>query len=253
MLALFRDLEKAARSALPILLAGEPGTGKELFARAAHRLSARAEAPFVAVNMGAIPAELFESEMFGHVRGSFTGAVADRKGLFEQANRGTIFLDEVGELRAEHQSKLLRVLQDKSFYRVGGTRPTTVDVRIVAASNRDLERGQRGGVVPEDLYFRLKGLVLRLPPRCASGRGTFRSWPRASSARQPPRSDDRPYPCPRRALAALGGTTGPATRELQNCLRQALALPTAPPSRSPTCLPAREQSHDVIPEATRPS
>jgi len=90
-----RDLEKAARSALPILLAGEPGTGKELFARAAHRLSARAEAPFVAVNMGAIPAELFESEMFGHVRGSFTGAVADRKGLFEQANRGTIFLDEV--------------------------------------------------------------------------------------------------------------------------------------------------------------
>src|SRR5438093_18828 len=130
LLALFRDLEKAARSALPILLAGEPGTGKELFARAAHRLSARAEAPFVAVNMGAIPAELFESEMFGHVRGSFTGAVADRKGLFEQANRGTIFLDEVGELRAEHQAKLLRVLQDKSFYRVGAPRPTTVDVRV---------------------------------------------------------------------------------------------------------------------------
>jgi len=138
LLALFRDLEKAARSLLPILLAGEPGTGKELFARAAHRLSARAEGPFVAVNMSAIPPDLFESEMFGHVRGGFTGAVADRKGFFEQANRGTIFLDEVGELRPDHQSKLLRVLQDKSFYRVGGSRPTTVDVRIVAASNRDL-------------------------------------------------------------------------------------------------------------------
>jgi len=164
MLTLFRDLEKAARSTLPILIAGEPGTGKELFARAAHRLSPRADGPFVAVNMGAIPAELFESEMFGHVRGSFTGAVADRKGLFEQANRGTIFLDEVGELRPEHQAKLLRVLQDKSFHRVGAARPTTVDVRVVAASNRDLERGAAEGWFREDLYFRLKGLVLRLSP-----------------------------------------------------------------------------------------
>src|SRR5256885_3680788 len=102
--------------------------------------------------------------MFGHVRGSFTGAVADRKGLFEQRSRGTIFLDEVGERRPEHQSKLLRVLQDKSFYRVGAPRPTTVDVRVVAASNRDLERGSAAGWFREDLYFRLKGLVLRLPP-----------------------------------------------------------------------------------------
>ena len=162
--ARFRDLEKAARSSLPILLAGEPGTGKELFARAAHRLSPARRRPFVAVNMAAIPAELFESEMFGHVRGSFTGAVADRKGYFEQAGRGTIFLDEVGELRPEHQSKLLRVLQDKSFNRVGASRPTTVDVRVVAASNRDLEHGVAEGWFREDLYFRLKGLVLRLPP-----------------------------------------------------------------------------------------
>src|SRR5437870_7783809 len=114
--------------------------------------------------MGAIPAELFESEMVGHARCSFTGAGGDRKGLFEQAHRGTIFLDEVGELRPEHQSKLLRVLQDKSFHRVGATRPTTVDVRVVAASNRDLERGVAAGWFREDLYFRLKGLVLRLPP-----------------------------------------------------------------------------------------
>ena len=247
MLTLFRDLEKAARSALPILIAGEPGTGKELFARAAHRLSARAEGPFVAVNMGAIPAELFESEMFGHVRGSFTGAVADRKGMFEQANRGTIFLDEVGELRPEHQSKLLRVLQDKSFYRVGATRPTTVDVRIVAASNRDLERGSAEGWFREDLYFRLKGLVLRLPP--------LRERPQdipilaerfvheaAAEVGRPP------LPLSEAARAALERNDWPGNaRELQNCLRQALALAdgaaiTVADLRLQTREPVREDS-----------
>ena len=245
MLTLFRDLKKAARSGLPILIAGEPGTGKELFARAAHRLSARAEGPFVAVNMGAIPAELFESEMFGHVRGSFTGAVADRKGMFEQANRGTIFLDEVGELRPEHQSKLLRVLQDKSFYRVGATRPTTVDVRIVAASNRDLERGSAEGWFREDLYFRLKGLVLRLPP--------LRERPQdipilaerfvreaAAEVSRPP------LPLSEAALAALERNDWPGNaRELQNCLRQALALADgAALTVADLRLAAREQSHD---------
>jgi DNA-binding NtrC family response regulator len=245
MLALFRDLEKAARSALPILLAGEPGTGKELFARAAHRLSARAEAPFVAVNMGAIPAELFESEMFGHVRGSFTGAVADRKGLFEQANRGTIFLDEVGELRAEHQSKLLRVLQDKSFYRVGGTRPTTVDVRIVSASNRDLERGSAEGWFREDLYFRLKGLVLRLPPLRERPRDV--SLLAARFVREAAAEVGRPpLPLSEAALAALERNDWPGNaRELQNCLRQALALADgAALTVADLRLAAREQSHD---------
>jgi DNA-binding NtrC family response regulator len=224
MLARFRDLEKAARTSLPILIAGEPGTGKELFARAAHHLSPRAEGPFVAVNMGAIPAELFESEMFGHVRGSFTGAVADRKGYFEQAHRGTIFLDEVGELRPEHQAKLLRVLQDRSFHRVGATRSTTVDVRVVAASNRDLERGSAEGWFREDLYFRLKGLVLRLPP--------LRERPRdvpllaARFVRDAAAEVGRPpLPLSEAALAALEHNDWPGNaRELQNCLRQALAL-----------------------------
>jgi transcriptional regulator with PAS, ATPase and Fis domain len=164
LLRLYRDLKKGAKSPLTVLVLGEPGTGKELFARAVHRLSQRAGKTFIAVNMAAISPELFESELFGHTRGSFTGATGDRRGYFELANHGTIFLDEIGDLRLDHQSKLLRILQEKSFYRVGATVPTTVDVRIVAATNRDLQRGVSEGWFREDLYFRLTGLVFRLPP-----------------------------------------------------------------------------------------
>ena len=164
LLRLYRDLKKGAKSPLTVLVLGEPGTGKELFARAVHRLSPRAGKTFIAVNMAAISPELFESELFGHTRGSFTGATADRRGYFELADHGTIFLDEIGDLRVDHQSKLLRILQEKSFYRVGATVPTAVDVRIVAATNRDLQRGVSEGWFREDLYFRLTGLVFRLPP-----------------------------------------------------------------------------------------
>ncbi|ALA57227.1 sigma 54-interacting transcriptional regulator [Nitrospira moscoviensis] len=164
LLRLYRDMKKGARAPLTVLLLGEPGTGKELFARAVHRLSPRSGKTFIAVNMAAVSPELFESELFGHTKGSFTGATADRRGYFELANHGTIFLDEIGDLRLDHQSKLLRVLQEKSFYRVGATVPTTVDVRIVAATNRDLQRGVSEGWFREDLYFRLSGLVFRLPP-----------------------------------------------------------------------------------------
>jgi DNA-binding NtrC family response regulator len=224
MLGLVRDLEKAARSTLPILIIGEPGTGKELFARAAHRLSRRAEGPFVAVNMAAIPPELFESELFGHVRGGFTGAVADRKGWFEQADGGTIFLDEVGDLRPEHQSKLLRVLQEKSFHRVGATRATAVDVRVVAATNRDLERGVAEGWLREDLYFRLKGLVLTLPPLRAR-RGDV-ALLAGRILEQAAEEMKRPgLVLSEAALAALERHDWPGNvRELQNCLRQAAAL-----------------------------
>jgi DNA-binding NtrC family response regulator len=227
VLGLFRDLQKAARSSLPIVITGEPGTGKELFARAAHRLSARAAQPFVAVNMAAIPPELFESELFGHVRGSFTGAVADRKGWLEQADRGTIFLDEVGELRADHQSKLLRALQEKTFYRVGATRPTTVDVRVVAATNRDLERGVAEGWFREDLYFRLKGLVLALPPLRA--RRDDIALLATRILEQAAAEVKRPgLALSHAAVAALERHDWPGNvRELQNCLRQAAALAEA--------------------------
>ncbi|MBH0202506.1 MAG: sigma 54-interacting transcriptional regulator, partial [Nitrospira sp.] len=164
LLRLFHDVKKSAKSPLTVLLLGEPGTGKELFAHAIHRLSPRSGKTFIAVNMAAISPELFESELFGHMKGSFTGATGDRRGYFGLADHGTIFLDEIGDLRMDHQSKLLRVLQDKSFYRVGAATPTTVDVRIVAATNRDLQKGVSEGWFREDLYFRLNGIVLHLPP-----------------------------------------------------------------------------------------
>ena len=228
VLAVFRDLTRAARSSLPILITGEPGTGKELFARAAHRLSARAAEPFVAVNMAAIPPELFESDLFGHVKGAFTGALTERRGYFEQANRGTIFLDEIGELRADQQSKLLRVLQEKVFHKVGAARPTAVDVRVLAASNRDLERAVADGSFREDLWFRLKGVVLRLPPLRARPHDipllAARIVAEAGAEQRRPdivMSED--------AMAALRGHGWPGNvRELQNCLRQAVTLASGP-------------------------
>ncbi len=164
LLALIADVRKVAKSILPVLILGEPGTGKEVFARAVHQLSPRAPRPFVAVNMAAISPELFESELFGHVKGSFTGAVADRKGYFEMAHHGTIFLDEIGDLPYELQGKLLRVLQEKTFYRVGAAQTTKVDVRVVAATNKNLQREVTAGLFREDLFFRLQGHTLRLPP-----------------------------------------------------------------------------------------
>lgn len=156
---------KVASSEATILITGESGVGKELFAQAIHKGSPRTIKPFIAVNCGAIPAALFESELFGYNGGAFTGAERKGKpGKLELANKGTLFLDEIGELPPQLQVKLLRVLQDKCFYRVGGTEPLTVDTRIIAATNRDLDKMIQSGEFREDLYYRLNVIALEVPP-----------------------------------------------------------------------------------------
>jgi len=158
------EAQRVASTDATVLLEGESGTGKELFARAIHELSARRQRPFVAINCAAIPDSLLESELFGHERGSFTGALGRRLGKFELADGGTVFLDEIGELSAATQGKLLRVLQERSFHRVGGTIPIQVDIRILAASNRPLDRMVSQGLFREDLYYRVRVFPIRIPP-----------------------------------------------------------------------------------------
>ena len=156
--------KKAAASRSTILLLGESGTGKEIFARAIHNWSDRKEKPFVAINCVGLSKELLESELFGHEKGSFTGALQLKKGKLELAHGGTVFLDEVGDISTELQTKLLRFLQEREFERVGGTKPISVDVRIIAATNRDLNTAIREGRFREDLYYRLNVVPLTLPP-----------------------------------------------------------------------------------------
>ena len=157
------ELERVSQSQATVLLLGESGTGKELFARAVHLASGRRDQPFIKVNCSAIPDTLFESALFGYERGAFTGASTARAGWFEQANRGTIFLDEIGELPLAMQSKLLRTLQEGTLVRLGGTREIRIDVRLVAATNRDLAREVQAGGFRQDLYYRLNVIPIRLP------------------------------------------------------------------------------------------
>ena len=159
----FRAIGRLSQSSATVLITGESGTGKELVARALHRHSARASRPFVAINTAASPKDLLESELFGHERGSFTGAQQQRRGRFEQAEGGTLFLDEIGDMPAELQTRLLRVLSDGTFYRVGGHQQMKVNVRVIAATHQNLEQRVRDGSFREDLFHRLNVIRLRLP------------------------------------------------------------------------------------------
>ena len=164
MEALFTKLRRIARAHCTVLVGGETGTGKELVARAIHAESPRRRAPFQAVNCATFSPTLLESELFGHVHGAFTGAVRDRQGLFALANQGTLFLDEVAEIPLDLQGKLLRVMQEKTFVPVGGTRPVTVDVRVISATNKPLRREVVEGRFRDDLSYRLRVVPLNLPP-----------------------------------------------------------------------------------------
>jgi two-component system nitrogen regulation response regulator NtrX len=164
MRALMEKIEKVAATPARVLITGDNGTGKELVARALHRMSPRATKPFVEVNCAAIPGELIESELFGHMKGSFTGAISDRAGKFEQANKGTLFLDEIGDMSLAAQAKVLRVLQDNVITRIGGAKAISVDVRVIAATNKTLENEIAAGKFREDLYYRLNVVPIHVPP-----------------------------------------------------------------------------------------
>jgi Nif-specific regulatory protein len=164
MLQVFKTIGRVASTQEPVLILGESGSGKELVARDLHRRGSTPDAPFIAINCAALPEQLIESELFGHERGAFTGAATTRKGAFEAAERGTLLLDEIGELPLAAQAKLLRVLEERSISRLGSTRSVPVAARVVAATNRDLDTEVAGGRFRQDLYYRLNVHVLRVPP-----------------------------------------------------------------------------------------
>jgi DNA-binding NtrC family response regulator len=224
----FETIQKVAETDLTVLVRGESGTGKELVAQALHNRSSRKNRPFVAVNCAAISVELVESELFGHEKGAFTGADARREGRFEAADGGTIFLDEIGDMAPETQAKVLRVLQERSFERVGGNRPIQVDVRVVAATHRNLEEEVKSGGFREDLYYRLKVVAVELPPL----RDRAQDIPALAQRfleQVTERLGREKKQISEAALAHLARHTWPGNvRELQNVIEQATVLGSAP-------------------------
>jgi DNA-binding NtrC family response regulator len=224
MLEVYKLVARVAPSMSTVLVVGESGTGKELVARAIHTHSPRARAPFVAVNCSALTESLLESELFGHERGAFTGAVALKRGLFEEASGGTLFLDEIADVGPKMQAQLLRVLQEGEIRRVGGSEPVPVDVRIVAATNRDLDTEVKEGRFREDLYFRINVVTVRLPPlRERPGDiGLLVEHFLAKYASRERRSEAGIAPAAATALARYGWPGN--VRELENTIERALAL-----------------------------
>jgi DNA-binding NtrC family response regulator len=220
----FETIRQAANARSTILVVGESGTGKELVARALHRLSPRAAGPFVTVNSGSLPPDLLESNLFGHVRGSFTGAVADKRGLFKVADGGTIFFDEIGTIPLETQAKLLRVLQEREFLPVGAVEPVRSDVRVVAATNADLTRFVAEGRFREDLYYRLCVITIHLPP-LRERKEDIPLLVEALVARAASENGRPVPPVTPAAMKALLDYDWPGNvRELENVLERALVL-----------------------------
>jgi DNA-binding NtrC family response regulator len=229
-------LRRAAASEVTVLLTGESGTGKELFARALHALSPRRGGPFVAVNVAALPDGLVENELFGHEKGAYTGATERRAGRFEIADGGTLFLDEIGELPPGAQTKLLRAVEDRTFLRVGGTVPLSVDVRLVAATNRDLAARVRAGAFREDLFYRLDGFPVRLPPLRARKEDVpelAREFARVAGEK----TRGRAFELSPAAVEKLVAWDWPGNvRELKNVVERAVLLASGPLVRPPDLL-----------------
>jgi Nif-specific regulatory protein len=251
MREMFRRIVRVAATDSTVLLRGESGTGKELAALAIHRNSDRADRPFVAINCAAIVETLLESELFGHERGAFTGAVALKKGKLEAAEGGTVFLDEIGELSLALQAKLLRVLQDREFERVGGTRPVHVNFRLIAATNRDLEAAIAAGAFRRDLYYRLNVISLETPP--------LRERPEDIPvlayflARRHAQALNRPiFGISAEAMACMTAYEWPGNvRELNNAIEHAVVLGSTP-SILPEDLPDAVAEAIVPPAASAP-
>src|SRR6267154_1211220 len=219
-----RLAEQVAPTESTVLIQGESGTGKEVIARYLHELSARSEGQFLSLNCGALPESLLESELFGHVKGSFTGAVRDKQGLFAAARGGTFFLDEIGEMSPATQVKLLRVLQEREAIPVGGTEPIPVDVRVVAATNRDLEDDIKRGRFRTDLYYRLNVIAIHLPP-LRERRDDIEIFVNAFLERIGRERGDSPKRLDREAQGVLLAYDWPGNvRELENALERAVVL-----------------------------
>jgi Nif-specific regulatory protein len=231
----FRLTRLVAPTPASVLLVGETGTGKEMLARAIHRLSLRADGPYVRVNCGALAESLLESELFGHVKGAFTGAIDNKTGRFEAAHGGTLFLDEISSMSAKLQVKLLRVLQEKEFERVGESRTIRVDTRVLAATNQDLEEEIAAGRFREDLYYRLNVVPLYLPP-LRDRRGDIPALARFFLERHSQQHRRDAPALTAEVLQVLQAHDWPGNvRELENCMERALVLSEGGPLR-PDCL-----------------
>lgn len=222
--AVFDSIRKVATTDAPVLLLGESGTGKEMAARAIHENSARKDGPFIAINCSAIPETLLESELFGHEKGSFTGAHAQRKGRFEMANGGTLFLDEIGEIPLPLQVKLLRFLQEQCIERVGGRQPIQIDARVVTATNADLKKGMTTGTFREDLYYRLAVVQIVLPP-LRERDGDVRLLGQFFLQRFGAQANKTGLAFDQEALRSLDRYPWPGNvRQLENCVRRAVIM-----------------------------